>query len=99
MHQWFVAKRLDICPQFVWSSVVGWTCPPRRWVKLHFDGSVILEAQVTSVGGRICIENGSLIVGFSGKINPTNPLYAELKALLAELQLCLSMNIHNVIIN
>ena len=81
MHQWFVAQRLNISPQFVWSSEVGWTCPPRGWVKLHFDGSVILEAQVTSVGGIIRIENGSLIVRFSGKTNPTNPLHAELKPL------------------
>lgn len=74
------------------------TCTPKDWAKLNFDGSAIPEARVASVGGITRTETRQIIAGFLGKIYLTNPLHAELKALLDGVQLCLSRNIDNVII-
>ena len=79
-------------------TLIGWQHPPRDFVKLNTDGSVLGNSGLASSGGVLRDSNENWVRGFSHKLGITNSLAAELWGVRDGLLLARDLNIHKLII-
>uniref|UniRef100_A0A7N2M4D3 RNase H type-1 domain-containing protein n=1 Tax=Quercus lobata TaxID=97700 RepID=A0A7N2M4D3_QUELO len=80
------------------SIQVRWYSPPANWFKLNFDSSSLGNSG--RVGGRGIIQNssGNWVSGYARAIGHTTNVAAELWALRDGINLCIALNLANVLV-
>lgn len=84
------------CPQNI--IQVWWFSPPERWFKLNTDGSSLGNPSRARGGEIIRNSHGEWVSGFARAIEYTTSVAAELWALQDGINLCIDLNLTNVII-
>lgn len=80
------------------SIQVRWIPPPENWFKLIFDGSFLGNLGKASGGGIIRNCTGNWVRGYARVIGHTTSVAAELWALRDGINLCIDLNLTNVLI-
>ncbi|KAK9983940.1 hypothetical protein SO802_033465 [Lithocarpus litseifolius] len=76
---------------------VQWYPPPDDWFKLNSDGSSLGNPGRAGGGGIICNSRGEWVSGYARAIGHTSSVAAELWALRDGINLCIALNLTNVI--
>ena len=87
----------DSAPSFQPQHLVRWLPPPTGHLKLNSDGSV-RDSGHAAAGGLLRDSLGHWKHGFSANIGITSPLEAELWGLVYGLQVALSLNISDLLV-
>ena len=77
---------------------VQWLPPSEHWFKLNSDGSSLGNPGKAGGGGIICNHHGEWVCGYARAIGHTTSVAVELWALRDGINLCVELNLPNVLI-
>ena len=77
---------------------VRWLPPPKHWFKLNSNGSSLGNPSKAGGGGLVCNHHGEWVCGYSRAIGHTSSVATELWALRDGINLCVELNLPNVLI-
>ena len=72
--------------------------PPANWIKLNFDSSSLGNLGRAGGGGIIQNSSGNWVSGYARAIGHTTNVAAELWALRDGINLCIALNLANVLV-
>ncbi|KAK4718167.1 hypothetical protein R3W88_016505 [Solanum pinnatisectum] len=87
---------IEKCSHDIKITIVQWTKPPIKWVKLNTDGSAILGSK--GAEGVLRSNTRNMIFAFSASLGEGTNTQAEVEAAVFGLTWCVHLNYTNVIL-
>ncbi|KAK6791450.1 hypothetical protein RDI58_010531 [Solanum bulbocastanum] len=98
LEWWRLCKLIEKCTHETKVTMVQWTKPPDKWVKVNTDRSDLCNPGRIGAGGIIRNPNGELLLAFSTPLGDGTNNQAEVEAAILGLSWCANLRYKNVIL-